>query len=275
MVLPKRARKILRQRLYIWRVSKPVTRLFGPRFIPHPNRIEIDITYDCNLKCLNCNRSCRLAASQEGMSLAQIDKFIQESISTQRKWEWIHVLGGEPTLHPDILKIIDSLLSYKRSFSPETRVRLFTNGFGNAVNSMLERLPELVEIVSTNKTDRSGKNIYSEHLAFTLAPLDLKAFRKSDFINACGIPYYCGIGLTRFGYYQCTIAGGIDRVFGFGKARKNLPSPEENFTDLMEIFCRHCGHFSCFSTDRKQKISSSWKEAYQSYKKKKPSLPLY
>jgi len=44
------------------------------------------------------------------MSVEQIQKFINESVDNNVKWERIRVMGGEPTLHPDIFEILNLLL---------------------------------------------------------------------------------------------------------------------------------------------------------------------
>ena len=43
------------------------------------NTIEIEITTDYNLKCFNCDRSCRPALSEEYMTVEQIKLFLEES----------------------------------------------------------------------------------------------------------------------------------------------------------------------------------------------------
>jgi molybdenum cofactor biosynthesis enzyme MoaA len=111
------------------RIKKIPTMLFGPEYKPNHHRIEIDITFKCNLNCFNCNRSCRQAPSDEAMSVDQIKKFIGESISQIRKWECITIMGGEPTLHPGIFEIIKILLLYCKEHSPETSIRIASNGF--------------------------------------------------------------------------------------------------------------------------------------------------
>ena len=102
-------RRVKRVYRYI-RVQKPVTKLFGPQYRRSRKFIEIEITYRCNLRCINCDRSCRQAPTNEQMSVEQIQKFINESVDNNVKWERIRVMGGEPTLHPDIFEILNLLL---------------------------------------------------------------------------------------------------------------------------------------------------------------------
>jgi MoaA/NifB/PqqE/SkfB family radical SAM enzyme len=75
--------------------------------LPNLNQIEIDITYECNLKCINCNRSSTQAPIKEGMTLEQIENFVRESVELNKKWKLINLLGGEPSIHKDFLEIVN------------------------------------------------------------------------------------------------------------------------------------------------------------------------
>ena len=48
-----------------------------PYFI-HKNKLEIEVTTKCSMKCYHCDRSCRQASSDEQMSLDQIKYFIDD-----------------------------------------------------------------------------------------------------------------------------------------------------------------------------------------------------
>lgn len=253
------------------RTKKITTRIFGPQYKRSRQRIEIDITYNCNLRCANCNRSCGQAPTGEMMSLEQIEKFIKESIDNNIKWELISVVGGEPTMHPDILKVSGLLLDYKNIYSPKTIIQLVTNGCGLKVNEVLGNLSSEIKILNSSKTDSSGTGFES----FNIAPIDTEVFRRADFTNGCKIMKYCGMGLNSYGYYPCAVAGGIDRIFGLDKGRKVLPEKGDDLNDQLAIFCSLCGHFKeCKASEGKQ-ISHVWEKAYERYKKEKPILEKY
>jgi len=261
------------------RISKPATKVLGPEYRPNHRRIEIDITYRCNLMCYNCNRSCRQAPSDEHMSIAQIKKFIDESIAKNRKWEYITVMGGEPTLHPKLLEILEALLFYKKKKSPYTHLRLATNGFGKRVKYILAKIPRTVEIINTHK-----KSFLQEwYYTFNVAPFESKEYRGVDYSNACSVPCDCGIGLNRYGYYPCGNGGSsVDRVFGFNIGRKTLPKENDAMKDQLEKLCPLCGRFKLYRTEvfctqhkEKESQSQSWINAYQQYKKKRPKLTVY
>ena len=255
------------------RTLKLPTKLLGPRYTRSRSKIELDITYHCNLKCINCNRSCRQAPSTEQMTIEQIQIFIKESIEKNVNWERINVLGGEPTLHPDLLEILSLLIDYKKYSSSNVRIQLFTNGYGNKVASILSKVPTDIVIINSMKTSDTN-----EFCLFNKAPKDSILGNNADFSNGCCITSSCGIGLTPYGYYCCALAGSIDRVFGFNIGRKELPSINDTMVDQLQVFCELCGYFlsgNYFHKYTSEIISPSWKEAYKNYNKMKPSLSLY
>src|SRR6185295_6961676 len=124
-----------------WRIRRPVTAILGPQFRRSPDRLELDITYACNLHCFNCNRSCEQARTNEHMSVDQVRHFLAESRDRRQKWSMIRVIGGEPTIHPQFLEIVGLLAEYCRNDSPRTRIVVCTNGFGDKVQRILAMLP--------------------------------------------------------------------------------------------------------------------------------------
>jgi uncharacterized Fe-S cluster-containing radical SAM superfamily protein len=254
----------------IIKVSKPVTKFFGYRFNPNHKLIEIDITYDCDLKCFNCDRSCRQAPSKEYMSTKQLKKFIDESIEQDRRWDRIRLLGGEPTLHPNILEILNLFAEYKRDNSPKTCIQLVTNGFGKKSNTVTSESSSMIEIENTHK-----KTTAQDFESYNIAPVDIFRYMYSDYSNGCWITDSCGIGLTRYGFYPCAAGGAIDRVLGLDIGKKKLPHVDDGMRRQLDTLCRYCGHFKFKEVINKEIISSTWKKAYEKYKIKKPTLSLY
>ncbi|MGZ5550982.1 MAG: radical SAM protein, partial [Nitrososphaeraceae archaeon] len=254
--------KIEKSRMYAYlRVQRPVTRFLGPQYHRSRKFIEIDITYACNLYCYNCNRSCTQAPSQEQMTVDQIRQFLDESIAANVRWERIRILGGEPTLHPDLLEIIDMLRSWRSDYMPEAQILLFTNGYGRRVREVLKLIPDDIIIKDTSKENR--EQLFRP---FNIAPSDLIAYRFADFRNGCNVTQKCGTGLTSHGWYPCAIAGAIDRVLGFNAGHDRLPTEDDDMYDQLEKFCSLCGHFIRRRTKVRQSVlSKTWKTAYQNY----------
>ena len=263
---PRRHRNISAKRLFLdarqfVRCQSFVTRYLGRPFQPTRRNIEIDITYRCNLKCINCNRSCTQAPSDTELPVAAIEAFLAQSIDQRIPWKRIRLLGGEPTLHSRWGDIIDRLLAYRREHNPSVRLVIGTNFHGHHVQRVLAQLPETIAIKSTLKQSRV--NLFKP---FNVAPVDTWFHRFSDYTCGCRIIDDCGLGLTPSGYYMCAIAGGIDRIFGYGLGRRRLPDPSDPLIDQMEAFCRLCGHFGFQWPTRQRRQSKTWRRAYRHHK---------
>jgi hypothetical protein len=257
---------------YFMRVQKPVAALGGPMYERSRHFIELDITYACNLKCFNCNRSCGHAPSDDHLSLEQVRKFTQESIAKKVQWKRIRLLGGEPTLHPHFFDIVEEIRTFRKSHCPEARIEVTTNGLGKRVNDALARLPQ--DVFANNTAKKSRDNLFH---AFNLAPKDFARYRHADFSCGCWGPEFCGFNLSPYGYYCCGAGAAIDRVFGFDLGRQSLPDPSDSLRDHMGVFCGYCGHF--MTTERKliktDLMSESWRKGYEAYKTAKPRMTLY
>lgn len=265
MTPPPRHRNITVKRLALdfyqfIRSQSLITGWLGRQFKPSREFAEIDITYKCNLKCINCNRSCSQAPDDTEMPVSMIEAFIRESVEKKAEWKRIRILGGEPTLHSRIFDIIELLEDYRSAYNPGVRLVLCTNFFGRKVHEVLEKLPGSIIIKSTLKTSRV--NLFKP---FNVAPVDTRLNRFSDFSVGCRIIAKCGLGLTPSGYYMCAIAGGIDRIFQYHLGRESLPDQSDIMADQMSAFCRLCGHFGFQWPVRKEKISPSWQKAYLSF----------
>ena len=255
------------------------------QYLPDGKSIVLEITTDCNLRCFNCNRSCSQAPSSENMSVGQISKFVRESIALKWKWELITIMGGEPTLHPNFLEILNVLGVYKK-FNPSCILSLQTNGFGDKVDRILQKVPTFIRVTNTHKKAQSQK-----YISYNIAPIDLLEYKKSKFKSGCSIPERCGLGLTRYGYYGCGSGASVDRVFGFNVGVKKLKDLNADIIKKQfDVVCRYCGSYKINSLPTPnekniktwednlittQQTSPSWKKAYDQYEKKKPKLSLY
>lgn len=220
------------------RISRPATLLLGPQYRRSRALIEIDITYACNLRCQNCNRSVGHAPDARHMPLEMIERFVDESVAMDKRWRRIRVLGGEPTLHPQFDAVIAALLAYRR-FHPECIVEVVTNGHGPQVERALARLPEDVWVDNSRKDGP----VQSSFGPFHLAPCDDPAYRNVDYSNGCVVQRDCGMGLTPLGYYPCAVAGGIDRFLGGILGASTLPTDDDDMLRAVEALCRLCGRF--------------------------------
>jgi len=245
------------------RCQKPLVRWLGRPFRVSRRRIEIDITYRCNLRCNNCNRSCTQAPSDLDISIRAIRNFVSDSLERGVRWERIRLLGGEPTLHPRFFEVLGILLDYRQEHNPGVRMVVCTNGSGRTVNAVLARLPRPVAIKNTLKGPR--QRLFRP---FNRAPVDRRRFALAELSAGCRILEDCGLGLTPLGYYPCAVAGGIDRVLGGNHSRPQLPAADDDMRDQLSLFCRYCGHFGFAWPIRKVRMSPAWEDIYHRWEQR-------
>ena len=249
-------------------------------FFPDFTKIEIDITHECNLKCLGCNRSCGLAPTSDRIGLDAIDKLIAESKELGIHWNLINILGGEPTLHPQFLEIIRKIQEdYINEYSPKTILQVVSNGFTATSRELCKEVlkyPNVrIDYVSYKKSNK-----VDYFTPFNDAPCDGPNHSANDYAKGCWVAKHCGLGLNHLGYYGCAVCGGIDRVMGkhIGAASlKELTKPM--ILRHFELFCPLCGNFSAYESNygdfipRSEKepfkniVSESWRELYRTYNK--------
>lgn len=250
------------------RIQRSVTKALGFQYRVAVDLIEIDLTYLCNLRCNNCNRSSAQAPEALHIDLDVIRQFVDESFAQGRIWARIRLLGGEPTLHPQFMAIIEELSRYQARY-PAVSIQVVTNGHGQKVQTIIDSLPRTVYVENSQKNGE----IQPSFGPFNLAPQDSFSYTHADYRNGCSIAETCGLGLTPQGYYPCAVAGGIDRVLGVRRGRTCLPPPGDEMRDLMDVACRLCGRFKDghYVPDKLrpplmvQKTSSSWVRIYSEW----------
>jgi len=89
------------------------------------NNIDYHIIDRCNLNCASCNHfSSLVPATDMGKSIEQITADLTLLSKIKDEFETLSLLGGEPTLHPQLSKI----LRIARQIFPDKEIHLVTNG---------------------------------------------------------------------------------------------------------------------------------------------------
>ncbi len=202
------------------------------------------------------------------MTVEQIQRFVDESAAARYRWDLIEIAGGEPTTHKDFLRILDILREYRARFSPNTVIKVLTNGAGAKVKEAVAQIPEDVLVFDSQKEGK--RQVELKHSTFNIAPEDIDEYQSADFRNACEWTEKCGTGLGPTGYYHCPVAAGMDRIFGWNVGRQSLPSMDDSMEDLAERFCSKCGYFMRQMAYKKvldkPLMSPVWQRAYSNYR---------
>ena len=229
------------------------------------------------MKCIACNRSCSQVPTKEKMDFSDIENFVSESIDLGKKWELINILGGEPTLHPDFEKIIKHISEkYIFHYSPNTLLQIVSNGFSVETRTILEKTKKYSNVFIDHNSFKINNRI--EYFSpFNDAPTDDENFKNADYSKACWVTSYCGIGLNKFGYYGCSICGGIDRIANENRCGiKHLKDISiKEFLEHFKKFCCLCGNFKDYDVNhgnfiprcekaplKNNIVSKSWERLY-------------
>jgi organic radical activating enzyme len=87
------------------------------------DRLDLTVAYTCNIQCLGC-----ISLSDfPRRGVASVDEITQwlEYWSQHLDIDVITLFGGEPLIHPDIIKICQQI----RKYYPTSVIRLITNGY--------------------------------------------------------------------------------------------------------------------------------------------------
>jgi len=225
--------------------------IFSPNLKPYIDihKIEIEITTNCNILCEDCDRRIATAPLNYNMPSKMIDDFVKKSIDINHRFKSIHILGGEPTLHPEIIDILEKLQILK--IKHHTFIKIISNAYSKKSNLLLDYMHK--------------KNLC--YIERSLKPQACERFDKMDVVNdnprICIIPRVCGIAYTFNGFYICGAGAAIDRVLSFNIGIKNLSDITINkFKNMIPILCKYCGH-----SDSDIKLNKNfWGKAYKKYK---------
>jgi hypothetical protein len=219
----------------IFYLDKDYNNYNGPLRIGTHTHLVIDITYSCNMSCINCNRLSNVKNSPKcNLSLEDIKNHMRDWVKNNNPLKSISLTGGEPTVHPEFIEIINLLARYANLF--KIYLSLFTNG-GKSFLKVKDKIPKNVNIVDSSKTDN-----YPFHFPFTIAPIDFDLYDPEN--NPCSESLKCGRTLNKKGYFVCPSAAAIDNFLNLklGISGFNNTS-EENLREHAKEICKYCGTY--------------------------------
>lgn len=262
--------------------------------------IELEINVACDLDCFGCDRFSDVTTAPN-MTVEQVKLFVDESIELEYKWDRIRILGGEPTIHPQLTQIVHELLRYRRFYS-KVFIQLLSNGRGK-LNKPIKLTPD-----STTFDEFTGEVLSLRSWLIDLG-IDPHVEAKNPgvtpawFVNTrvvpvdrdpnvgelepCGIfgTHGCGIGLTRHGYFLDGAGAAVARVAGIDCGVQHL---KDVTWDVMigqaKVLCRLCGHWNDPRTGLRitkdvketgEVTGAFWIEALRKYKEHPPAMRIY
>lgn len=224
------------------------------------NTIELDLTTFCNMSCRSCAHGCDKFPSKDYLKLSDVVKFVHDSIVQQKRWKKIGLMGGEPTLHPEINGVIEALYGYSR-WNPDCAVWMMTNGLNWSICADLMRRYPWLTVWENNAN-------HSRHHTFYVSPSDENLLGTNERCEALR----CGVGLGPYGYTPCVLGTTMHRIFGY----ETLKTLEElTFNKCQAKFneyCTHCGWYLVDSDDRNRGkiwdypmgyMSETWQKMYK------------
>ncbi|GHV83917.1 hypothetical protein AGMMS50212_12570 [Spirochaetia bacterium] len=85
---------------------------------------EVNVTDHCNLNCRSCEHFSPIA-DEKFLDIDTYTKDVERlSFLFDKKIEYIHLMGGEPLLHPRL----DEIIEVSRKYFPEGVIEIVTNG---------------------------------------------------------------------------------------------------------------------------------------------------
>lgn len=91
------------------------------------NKLRIALTNACNLSCFYChNEGQKIGCKRQFLSYEYIKQMVEFIIKNNVKVDFINITGGEPTLHKDLIKIIDELKKLNCKIRLNTNATLLT-----------------------------------------------------------------------------------------------------------------------------------------------------
>jgi hypothetical protein len=245
---------------------------------------DIDITYECNLSCKYCNRLCGTKFNKNDfMSVSQLEKYIVAVLPHISSVSRINILGGEPTLHPQIFEVLDLLVKILRpklSFP----MNIVSNGVGERVNSILEEIRKRyntydnsrsITMINPYSVAKSNKDFcivrskfYNQKVVESRHHPNLRGLidYKDDInIDYCWVQDNCGYNISPYGIYICSMAIAISRIFKLGEGLDHFPTPEELLNQKKKM-CKYC-HIKCIPLPPSPAISKSFEIAIEEWDK--------
>ncbi|MEZ5182469.1 MAG: radical SAM protein [Acidimicrobiales bacterium] len=156
----------------------PVGRRLHPRW---PRQLELALSNTCNLRCTMCNGEWSSAIRAQREHLPPLpavygDAFFDELAEFLPHLEEVHLLGGEPFLGREPLRVLDQLCTLDRA--PHVIITTNATRWDDRVRTIARRLRPAI-VVSLDGADRETYEAIRVGAAFDEVLANLDAFRAT------------------------------------------------------------------------------------------------
>jgi len=234
-------------------------------------RLELNITFRCQLKCRSCNRLCNLTRLDDPMTVAQIEMLVARIAAEKKHVKRIKLVGGEPTIHPEFWRICEVLSEgHKAGWIDKINVN---------TNCVTQRqfVDKPLPVGCHWQLSPPSKK---QHRPCLWSPIDLGLESKGP----CKMVRVCGFSLDVKGWLPCSAAIAIARLFGMEDLYRPLDGPLPTKAWGMSTLCPNC----LFGVDEQSikgrkfrempiswdRASPRWDKAIQKYFQEHPECSL-
>ncbi len=242
--------------------------------------VEIEIVTVCDCHCHGCDRWSDVTTDQ-GMSVKQVELFVQESLDLKWEWERIRILGGEPTLSVHFREMVEVIMRYRQSY-PKVYIQVLSNGLGK----LKEHRAWLIDHGIDPHVEAKEKGVnppWFENCRWCQVDRDPNV----GAVPPCGVfgVRGCGLGVSRYGIFLDGAGASAARVAGIDCGIQHLKDVTwEAMLDQAKVLCRICGKWNAPPpAERVTKLVSEtgpttgpyWAEKLAAFHKQRPKLTVY
>jgi len=209
--------------------------------------LEIYLNFSCNQRCIHCFNSDEFRSSHKDLEF----KTVAETLFKMRKegYNWLSLLGGEPTVYPDIFKVVSLAknLGYRRilTFSNAQKYsdKLFVShikksGLTDGVISVFGHTKELHESVtcvpgSFDKVIKAINNLKRKKINIMIV-LVLNALNYKYFPEI--VKFFLNKGIKHYMFFALKYQGRMNDNEAMSKMAVKLSVAFSRIDEVHEIF---------------------------------------
>lgn len=227
-------------------------------FTPRTSKIELHLTYRCNLTCASCSRASYLRKPHtEDMTIEDAREVFRQC--DELGWQPLVILiGGEPTAHPqflDFARISREWMKRQNRVGPCSEVQVYSNGHSERERRLCDEAREKYDCsIVKSEWKPEGSRVGGEpdmpdwHLGMFVSPTDAGLpFQGTCYCHSAEI---CGAGADHYGYSVCPTGLSIGALLE-GQGVLAAPVRTKRLADLFDpawaeaatkAMCSACGY---------------------------------